>query len=155
MTTTIEPSRALVGPGVDRVDGRLKVTGAARYPSDFSLPEMAYAALVRSTIAAGTIARLDTAHAAAAPGVLVVITHENAGRLHKAKRKLLYPPRRRRFRTRRSVITASTSRLSSPRRDSKPRRRPGWSRSRMTATSRRSAPGTQPPSQGRTRGSPT
>src|SRR5215469_1777340 len=93
MTTTTMPSPpALVGPGVDRVDGRLKVTGAARYPSDFSLPDMAYAALVRSTIAAGTIARLDTARAAAAPGVLAVITHENAGRLHKGKRNMVYPP---------------------------------------------------------------
>jgi xanthine dehydrogenase YagR molybdenum-binding subunit len=83
---------AMVGPGVDRVDGHLKVRGAARYPSDFSLPEMAHAAVVRSTIAAGTIARLDTAGAAAAPGVLAVITHENAGRLHKGKRNLTYPP---------------------------------------------------------------
>jgi xanthine dehydrogenase YagR molybdenum-binding subunit len=83
---------AVVGPGVDRVDGRLKVMGAARYPSDFTLPDLAYAALVRSTIAAGTIARLDTARATAAPGVLAVITHENAGRLHKAKRNLVYPP---------------------------------------------------------------
>src|SRR5262249_12461867 len=92
MTTTTAAPPALMGPGVDRVDGRRKVTGAARSPSDFSLPEMAYAALVRSTIAAGTIARLDTARAAAAPGVLAVITHENAGRLHKAKRNLVYPP---------------------------------------------------------------
>src|SRR5215831_8278102 len=90
MTTTIAPA-ALVGPGVDRVDGRLKVTGAARYPSDFSLPDMAHAALVRSTIAAGTIARLDTARAAATPGVLAVITHENAARLHKGKRNMVYP----------------------------------------------------------------
>src|SRR5215831_10327710 len=92
MTATIAAPPALVGPGIDRVDGRLKVMGAARYPSDFSLPEMAYAALVRSTIAAGTIERLDTAGATAAPGILAVITHENAGRLHKAKRKFLYPP---------------------------------------------------------------
>ena len=92
MTTAMAAPPALVGPGVDRVDGRLKVTGAARYPSDFSLPDMAYAALVRSTIAAGTIARLDAARAAAAPGVLAVITHENAGHLHRARRKLLYPP---------------------------------------------------------------
>src|SRR6516164_7771183 len=92
MTTTIVAPPALVGPGVDRVDGRLKVMGAARYPSDYSLPEMAHAALVRSTIAAGTIARIDTADAAEAPGVLAVITHENAGRLHKAKRNLVYPP---------------------------------------------------------------
>jgi xanthine dehydrogenase YagR molybdenum-binding subunit len=88
MTTT----PALVGPGVDRVDGRLKVSGAARYPSDVSLPDMVHAALVRSTIAAGTIARLDTARAVAAPGVLAVITHENAGRLERAKRNMFYPP---------------------------------------------------------------
>jgi CO/xanthine dehydrogenase Mo-binding subunit len=94
MTTTIAPPSALVGPGVDRVDGRLKVTGTAHYPADFSLPEMAYAALVRSTIAAGTITRLDTARAATATGVLTVITHENAGRLRTARRNLLYPPPR-------------------------------------------------------------
>src|SRR5215469_6183358 len=92
MTTTAQAPPVLVGPGIDRIDGPLKVTGAAHYPSDFSLPEMAYAALVRSTIAAGTIARLDTARAEAAPGVLAVITHQNAGRLHKAKRNLVYPP---------------------------------------------------------------
>jgi CO/xanthine dehydrogenase Mo-binding subunit len=66
--------------------------GAAHYPSDFRLPEMAHAALVRSTIAAGTIAGIDSARAAATPGVLAVITHENAGRLHKARRNLLFPP---------------------------------------------------------------
>ena len=63
MTTTVAAA-PLLGPGVDRVDGRLKVTGAADYPSDVSWPDMAHAALVRSTIAAGTIARLDTARAA-------------------------------------------------------------------------------------------
>src|SRR5215467_13180557 len=89
---TIAAPPALAGPGIDRVDGRLKVTGAARYPSDFSVPGMAHAALVRSTVAAGTIARLDTARAMAGPGVLAVITHENAPRLHKAKRNLVYPP---------------------------------------------------------------
>jgi len=92
MTTTEAAPPALVGPGVDRVDGRLKVMGAAHYPSDFSLPDMAHAALVRSTVAAGTIARLDTACAAAMPGVLAVITHENAGRLQKARRNLVFPP---------------------------------------------------------------
>ncbi|HEX6449457.1 MAG TPA: xanthine dehydrogenase family protein molybdopterin-binding subunit [Trebonia sp.] len=92
MTTTTEAPPALIGPGVDRVDGRLKVMGAARYPSDFSLPEMAHAALVRSTIAAGRIAHLDTTRAAAAPGVLAVITHENAGQLHKGRRNMVYPP---------------------------------------------------------------
>jgi CO/xanthine dehydrogenase Mo-binding subunit len=58
---TTSEAAPLLGTGADRVDGRLKVTGAASYPSDFSLPGMAHAALVRSTIAAGTIATLHTA----------------------------------------------------------------------------------------------
>ena len=90
--TTTDAAPPVLGTGVDRVDGRLKVMGAAHYPSDFRLPEMAHAALVRSTIAAGTIAGIDSARAAATPGVLAVITHENAGRLHKARRNLLFPP---------------------------------------------------------------
>jgi CO/xanthine dehydrogenase Mo-binding subunit len=90
--TTNDAAPPVLGTGVDRVDGRLKVMGAAHYPSDFRLPEMAHAALVRSTIAAGTIAGIDSARAAATPGVLAVITHENAGRLHKARRNLLFPP---------------------------------------------------------------
>ncbi|MBO3749521.1 xanthine dehydrogenase family protein molybdopterin-binding subunit [Streptosporangiaceae bacterium NEAU-GS5] len=82
--TTVEQRTGLVGQGVDRVDGPLKVTGAARYPNDFSYPDLAYAALVRSTVAAGRISRLDTAAALASPGVLAVITHQNAPRLERA-----------------------------------------------------------------------
>ena len=82
----------VVGPGVDRVDGPLKVTGAARYPSDFGFPNLAYVSLVRSTIAAGTISSIDTVAAEAAPGVLAVITHENAPELHRAKWNILTPP---------------------------------------------------------------
>ena len=75
--TTAESS-TIVGAGVDRVDGPLKVTGAAPYPSDFSFPGLAHAALVQSTIAAGTISRIDTEDAEASPGVLTVVTHKNA-----------------------------------------------------------------------------
>jgi Aldehyde oxidase and xanthine dehydrogenase, a/b hammerhead domain len=71
----------LLGDPVDRVDGPLKVTGAAPYPSDVRLPGMAHAALVRSTIAAGRIRHIDTVAAEAAPGVLAVITHKNAPKL--------------------------------------------------------------------------
>jgi xanthine dehydrogenase YagR molybdenum-binding subunit len=53
---------------VDRVDGPLKVTGAAPYPSDFSFDGLAHAALVQSTIAAGTISGIDTKEAEASPG---------------------------------------------------------------------------------------
>jgi CO/xanthine dehydrogenase Mo-binding subunit len=68
----------ILGAPADRVDGPLKVAGAARYPSDVTLPGLVHAALVRATITAGTITRIDTARAEAAPGVLTVITHENA-----------------------------------------------------------------------------
>jgi xanthine dehydrogenase YagR molybdenum-binding subunit len=76
MTASI--ATKLVGEPVDRVDGPAKVTGAAAYPSDVTLPGMAHAALVQSTIAAGTISNIDAAPAEAAPGVLAVITHQNA-----------------------------------------------------------------------------
>jgi xanthine dehydrogenase YagR molybdenum-binding subunit len=68
----------IIGDPVDRVDGPLKVTGAALYPSDFTFPDLTHAVLLQSTIAAGTIRGIDAAKAEAAPGVLAVITHENA-----------------------------------------------------------------------------
>jgi len=71
------PSK-LLGDPVDRVDGPLKVSGAARYPSDVTFPGLVHAALVQSTIGAGTIRSIDAGEARAAPGVLTVITHENA-----------------------------------------------------------------------------
>ena len=75
---TVGESNTIAGAGVDRVDGPLKVTGAAPYPSDFSFDGLAHAALVQSTIAAGTISRIDTEDAEASPGVLTVVTHEDA-----------------------------------------------------------------------------
>jgi CO/xanthine dehydrogenase Mo-binding subunit len=81
MTTA---AKTAVGAGVDRVDGPSKVTGEARYPADFGFANLAHAVLVQSTIAAGRIRRIDTAAAEAAPGVLAVITHQNAPRLARA-----------------------------------------------------------------------
>lgn len=75
--STVE-SRPLVGAGVNRVDGPRKVTGTASYPMDFSVPGQAYGALVQSTVAAGRITRLHTEAAEGAPGVITVLTHENA-----------------------------------------------------------------------------
>ena len=83
MTTATEAA-SLVGADVDRVDGPSKVTGAARYPADFGLENLAHAVLVQSTVAAGRIRRMATAAAEAAPGVLTVITHRNAPRLARA-----------------------------------------------------------------------
>ncbi|MCO6006113.1 xanthine dehydrogenase family protein molybdopterin-binding subunit [Actinoallomurus purpureus] len=58
----------------DRVDGRLKVTGAATYAADNRLDRLAYGYLVTSTVARGTIVSMDTAAASKAPGVLAVYT---------------------------------------------------------------------------------
>ena len=70
-----------VGAPLDRVDGYLKVTGGARYAAEHPIEGLAHAVLVQSTIARGRIARLDTAAAEAAPGVLAVISHLNAPKL--------------------------------------------------------------------------
>jgi len=90
MTTATR--KKIIGDPVDRVDGRLKVTGAAPYPSDFTYPDLAHAVLVQSTIAAGTIRGVDAAKAEAAPGVLAVITYENAPALAEAPVGPLGPP---------------------------------------------------------------
>jgi len=63
------------------VDGRLKVTGGAKYAAEFALPNVAYAVIVTSTIAKGRVERIDTAAAERAPGVLAVLTPQNAPRL--------------------------------------------------------------------------
>jgi CO/xanthine dehydrogenase Mo-binding subunit len=78
--TTIEATR-LVGAVVDRVDGPLKVAGAAPYPTDFGAEDLAHAVLVGATVAAGRIRGIDARTAEAAHGVLAVITHRNAPRL--------------------------------------------------------------------------
>ena len=90
MTTATR--KKVIGDPVDRVDGTLKVTGAAPYPSDFTYPDLAHAVLVQSTIAAGTITGIGAAAAEAAPGVLAVITHENAPALAEAPVGPLGPP---------------------------------------------------------------
>jgi xanthine dehydrogenase YagR molybdenum-binding subunit len=72
---------AFVGQPISRVDGPAKVTGQAIYAAEFKLQNMAHAALVHSTIAKGRITGIDASAAERAPGVLAVITHENADRL--------------------------------------------------------------------------
>ena len=70
-----------VGAPLSRLDGALKVRGAARFAAEVAMEELLYAAVVHSTIARGRIAALDTAAAEAAPGVALVMTHRNAPRL--------------------------------------------------------------------------
>jgi xanthine dehydrogenase YagR molybdenum-binding subunit len=72
----------LIGAAVSRIDGPLKVAGQARFAAEFPMDRMTYAALQYSTIAKGRITGIDTAAARAAPGVVLVMTHENAPRLN-------------------------------------------------------------------------
>jgi xanthine dehydrogenase YagR molybdenum-binding subunit len=67
-----------IGAPVDRLEGREKVTGAATYAYEYEQEDVAYAAIVQSTVAKGTIRSLDPAPALALPGVLAVLSHENA-----------------------------------------------------------------------------
>lgn len=66
-----------IGSPTSRVDGRAKVTGLAQYAAEFQAPDLAYGAIVTSTITRGSIRRIDTSRALAVPGVLDVLTHEN------------------------------------------------------------------------------
>ncbi|HEY0183430.1 MAG TPA: xanthine dehydrogenase family protein molybdopterin-binding subunit [Rhodopila sp.] len=64
-----------VGSPRSRVDGRLKVTGAAKYAAEFTAPDLLFGAVVSGTIAKGRILRIDTAAAQTVPGVVRVFTH--------------------------------------------------------------------------------
>jgi xanthine dehydrogenase YagR molybdenum-binding subunit len=67
-----------VGQPIDRLDGRAKTTGEARFAAEHRYPGLAHAALVHATIARGRIVGVDTEAARAVPGVIEVLTHENA-----------------------------------------------------------------------------
>ncbi|MEJ8852303.1 xanthine dehydrogenase family protein molybdopterin-binding subunit [Variovorax rhizosphaerae] len=77
----IARQQGLIGAPISRVDGPLKVRGEARFAAEFPMEGMVYAALVFSTVPKGRIASLDTADAEAAPGVVLVMTHQNAPRM--------------------------------------------------------------------------
>jgi len=70
-----------IGAPLDRIDGPLKVTGAAPYAFEFPAQDAGYAAIVQSTIAKGRVASIDAGAARALDGVLAVLTHENAPRV--------------------------------------------------------------------------
>lgn len=62
---------------LERVDGKAKVTGMAKYAAEYDFPNLAYGVMVGSTIANGTIVSMDAKSAENAPGILAVITHLN------------------------------------------------------------------------------
>ncbi|HKW47574.1 MAG TPA: hypothetical protein VJN70_09010, partial [Gemmatimonadaceae bacterium] len=70
-----------VGTPLDRVDGRLKVTGGARYAAEYPIPNVAHGVIIASTIAKGRVKAIDTSVADKAPGVIKILTPFNAPRL--------------------------------------------------------------------------
>jgi xanthine dehydrogenase YagR molybdenum-binding subunit len=70
-----------IGEPISRVDGRAKVTGAAKYAAEHNVPNLAYGCVVSSAIAKGRIIKIDASDALRLEGVLQVFTHENAPRL--------------------------------------------------------------------------
>jgi xanthine dehydrogenase YagR molybdenum-binding subunit len=66
-----------IGTPTSRVDGRAKVTGAAKYAAEFNASDLAYGSVVASTIARGRIVRIDASEALRVAGVIDVLTHRN------------------------------------------------------------------------------
>ena len=75
----------VVGKPTDRIDGPLKATGTAPYAYERHdvAANQAYGYVLGSAIAKGRITAMDLSDARAAPGVLAVVTAENAGKLGK------------------------------------------------------------------------
>jgi xanthine dehydrogenase YagR molybdenum-binding subunit len=71
-----------LGAPLDRVDGRLKVTGGAKYAAEFPIPNAAHAVIVTSTIAKGRVSAMDTTAAMRVPGVITIITPFNAEKVN-------------------------------------------------------------------------
>ncbi|WP_176597279.1 MULTISPECIES: aldehyde oxidoreductase molybdenum-binding subunit PaoC [Sphingobium] len=83
-TNPIDRGR-VIGIPHDRIDGAAKVTGTAPYAYERhdAAPNAAYGWIVGSAIAKGRINAMDLRAAEAAPGVLGIVTHQNAGLLGK------------------------------------------------------------------------
>ncbi|PPC95307.1 MAG: xanthine dehydrogenase [Methylotenera sp.] len=75
----------VVGQPVSRIDGPLKTTGTAPYAYDRYdvVPNQAYGYVLGSAIAKGRIVSMNLAAAKASPGVITIVTAENAGKLAK------------------------------------------------------------------------
>ena len=69
------------GAPLPRIDGRVKVTGEARYAADVPLANLAHAVLVTSDVARGTVTSIELEAARQAPAVLLVLSYGDADEL--------------------------------------------------------------------------
>jgi xanthine dehydrogenase YagR molybdenum-binding subunit len=70
-----------IGLPLDRIDGLKKVTGSATYAYEYPVEGTAYAFALQSAIAKGRVVSIDASAARELPGVLAVLSQENAPRL--------------------------------------------------------------------------
>ena len=111
-TNTIDQLK-VVGKPFSRIDGPLKTTGAAPYAYERHdvVANQAYGYVVGSAIAKGRIKSIDLGAARAAPGVLAIVTAENAGKLDKGRlntAKLLGGPEIQHYHQAIAVVVAET-----------------------------------------------
>ncbi|WP_419800759.1 xanthine dehydrogenase family protein molybdopterin-binding subunit [Mucilaginibacter sp.] len=72
----------IVGKPINRVDGKLKVTGGATYSAEFNVKNMVHGVAVLSTVSKGRIKNFNTATAEKVPGVIGILTYKNSMQLH-------------------------------------------------------------------------
>lgn len=77
MNRPLNPSISPLGKPLDRVDGRLKVTGQARYAGEYPETGLLHGSVVSSTIARGRVTHIDVTEALQVPGVVMVLDHKN------------------------------------------------------------------------------
>ncbi len=68
---------AVIGKSKPRIDGRVKVTGQAKYTGDIKLSNMLVGKILTSPHAHARILNIDTSEAERLPGVKAVITHKD------------------------------------------------------------------------------
>ena len=66
-----------IGQSIPRIDAVAKVTGAALYPGDLVMPNMAHMKILFARRPHARIRRIDTAKAEQAPGVIGVFTSKD------------------------------------------------------------------------------
>jgi xanthine dehydrogenase YagR molybdenum-binding subunit len=103
----------VVGKAYSRIDGLLKATGTAPYAYERHdvVANQAYGYVVGSAIAKGRIKSIDLGAAKAAPGVLAIVTADNAGKLDKGERntaRLLGGPEIEHYHQAIAVVVADT-----------------------------------------------
>src|SRR5881409_2528350 len=86
-TTNPIDQLTVIGKPSNRIDGPLKTTGTAPYAYDRHdvVANQAYGYVVGSAVPKGRIVSMDLAAARSAPGVIAIVTAQNAGKLGKGK----------------------------------------------------------------------